>query len=278
MLDGSDARPENETLARMPWWVRIRRCLRRIPLLGPILYMIWLYLFRGEGRTIVVENGPLKGIKLRQRMGVTTVLPDLAAGAYERDCLESLSRELGPGQVFYDVGAHTGIYSFLASRLVAPGGRVVAIEASARNAKEVRAGLRLNRILICEVVCVAVSDHVGTSMLLDPGNSSMYQLAEVSSIASVGRTAVRTTTLDHLVERYGAPDVLKMDIEGAEVLALRGAQSLLRAKKPLLLIEVHTSEIARELYSLLRGCGYTIHRLSGDQILDERWERFIMAR
>ena len=274
----ADTTSHRATAPAVRWRSAARRALESVPVFGGALYRLYLRASQGEGRVIVIHEGPLAGLKLRRAREITPVLPDLISGGYEVECLERLGQALQPGYVMYDVGAHAGLYAMFGARLVGPSGRVVAVEAHPGNAAHVRGGLALNQISNCTVVCAAISDRVGQSHLFDSGNSSMFQLAEVSSTAVQRGLAVETTTLEHLARRYGDPDVIKIDIEGAEALALRGAEPLLRRKRPVLLIEVHTAELANEVHPFLHEIGYQITTLNGEEVPDSSWHRFILAR
>lgn len=227
---------------------------------------------------MTIADGPLMGLKLRRAMGITTVLTDLDEGGYEAECLVSLKRLLRRGQVVYDVGAHSGLYTMFSARVVGETGRVIAVEAHPDNAAYIRDVLALNRIDNAQVVNAAVLNRTGRSKMLDIGNSSMYQLTDVATGGPEGSIDVELTTLELIASRYGDPDVIKMDIEGAEELALRGAENILRRKRPVLLVEVHSAEIAASLNAFLRGLGYRIYMVDGRELKDASWERFIIAR
>jgi FkbM family methyltransferase len=143
--------------------------------------------------------------------------------------------------------------------------------------------MKVNAFDRCVIVQAAVSDRAGIARLTDDTASCMARLANLrADQPELNRGSatlqVSTTTLDEQSAIHGVPDVVKIDIEGAELLALRGAERLLRERKPVLLVEVHTEEISREFYPLLERYGYCFHRLDGTEITDRSYVRFVMAR
>jgi CheY-like chemotaxis protein len=72
-----------------------------------------------------------------------------------------------------------------------------------------------------------------------------------------GEVRVEAVTLEELLERFGPPDVVLMDIQGAEAAALRGAEKLLRDVRPTWVVELHGPE-GLEAYELLRQAGYKL--------------------
>jgi FkbM family methyltransferase len=189
-------------------------------------------------------------------------------GTYEPQETLLLGSLLHPGVSFVDVGAHWGYFSLLAAVRVGPEGRVLAIEADPRVFDTLRRTLDLNAGSSVEAVHIAVGDRGGTLVL--HGFDEQADNWGVSSIANgQGGTSfsVPSQPLDALLESHQVSEVqlLKMDIEGAEILALRGAERLLKEKRiHRMLLEVHPQQLERlgssasELLQLLRGHGYQL--------------------
>ena len=151
------------------------------------------------------------------------------AGFYEDEQTEVdlLKSILGEGMTFVDDGAHIGYYALLASKIVGPSGRVIAFEPDPDNFKLMSDSIRINRYANVEAVQKAVSSKSGKAKLYLCDNSSGDRRIFESND---GRTAieVETTALDDFFKgRDSKVDVLKMDIEGAEVAALQGMRGLL---------------------------------------------------
>jgi FkbM family methyltransferase len=142
-------------------------------------------------------------------------------GVWEADVMKLLARTLKPGGVFVDVGANVGFHTVLAARLVEPGGKVFAVEPAPWTLELLRANVWRSEADVT-VLPVAASEARGTVRLsFDPAHRSGAQIGEPGPGPEVG-----AAPLDELVPDV-AVDVLKVDVEGAEPLVLRGAQRLL---------------------------------------------------
>lgn len=169
-----------------------------------------------------------------------------------------VTKFLKPGLVFFDAGANLGQYTLLAARCVAIDGKVHSFEPSSRMFSELKYNVELNGISnICTLNNVAISDTEGTAKLslYEPGAEVYCSLgAQHRGNASIiGDEVVKTTTLDTYVEEKSIDhvDLIKMDIEGAELLALRGGEHLLsQAHAPVIVLEMSSKNT--------RGFGYTV--------------------
>jgi FkbM family methyltransferase len=188
-------------------------------------------------------------------------------GTYEPGLVRLLDAELRAGDVVLDVGAHVGVHALGAARRLRAlgGGRVVAFEPARDSAAAIRAAAARNGLAV-EVVEAALGEEDGeVELFADPRHGAHY--AGVRSQFGAGE-AVQTAplaTLDAWAAATGLDrlDVVKLDIEGAEILALRGARATLRRLRPrLLVVEVKDVVIARgpgdeaALHALLGECGY----------------------
>jgi hypothetical protein len=90
----------------------------------------------------------------------------------------------------------------------------------------------------------------------------------VSKITAAGDITVRTTTLDRLMGELPLPDLIEMDIEGAEYSALCGAEQLLRKSSPVIFLSTHGRDVHRACCELLRTLGYKLHAI-GPKSIDE---------
>lgn len=135
---------------------------------------------------------------------------------YDRRELAVLLEVLRPGDVFADVGAHIGLYALQAARRVAPGGRVVAIEADPRTHARLAGNVKRNPGLAIDTVCVAVSDTPGTARLAlntsgNRGGNSL--LAAGDETIEVPCRALAAILAERGITRV---DGMKLDIEGME--------------------------------------------------------------
>jgi FkbM family methyltransferase len=155
-------------------------------------------------------------------------------GVWEPNVHAFLQARLRPGDTFVDVGANIGYFTLLGAKLVGPQGRVVAIEASASALGQLRANIARNRVEgIVRCVHAAASDSEGTATLYQ---GDYDNVGTASIIRASGRPSerVRSAPLDALLlsTEIFAARVIKIDVEGAEWLVLKGMESLLPRLQP----------------------------------------------
>ncbi len=143
---------------------------------------------------------------------------------------------LQPGMTVIDAGANLGLYTLLISKKVGPHGRVYAFEPVPDLCTHLKDHLALNNATNVECHQCALSDTQGKTMItLDGALSSIY----FSSSSHV--TEVPTTTIDHFVaeNHIARIDAIKVDVEGAELNVIRGADTVIRRDKPILFVEIN---------------------------------------
>lgn len=164
---------------------------------------------------------------------------DLGRGWYDNDWEELpevaflAQRRLRHGATVFDIGAHQGIVAMMMAAKAGATGKVIAVEANAHNARVANINLKANAIENVEIVQAAVADHHGTIVLNEGLNGQLDD-----GTGSWGQTPVNCLTIDGLAETHGMPDVVFIDIEGAECLALEGAKRVL-AHGADFFVEVH---------------------------------------
>jgi FkbM family methyltransferase len=206
-----------------------------------------------NGTVLPILSGKLAG----KRWIVGSGIHRCWLGFYERDKQNLIAKTVKPNSVFYDVGANVGIYSLLASTLVQQG-KVFAFEPLPRNLQFIREHLRLNKIRNVEVLPTAVSDENGTAHFEVEETGYMGHLTSGSGIS------VQTATLDSLVQegRIPPPNYIKMDVEGAETMALRGATEIFRQYRPILFLATHGHDVHAECLRFLESVDYDARMLS----------------
>lgn len=172
-----------------------------------------------------------------------------------------------PGDIVFDVGANLGVFSVCASIRAGPGGRVVAIEPDPvtsgiiRKTKEINPGVLDN----LQVISAAASSQKGSSDLHIPERArACSHLAEAGGGAGTelmgairSKIRVPLTTLDEVAAEHGQPDVLKVDVDGAEHLVIEGSKRIFSEKKPRVLIEV-CDRNRESLTNLFHSLGYCL--------------------
>jgi FkbM family methyltransferase len=195
-------------------------------------------------RDMRVLGGRLAGARINLGGSALSYL----AGTAEADVQRTLAELIEPGQVVYDVGANIGFFTILCARLVGPQGKVYAFEPMPANAATLRHNIVINGLHNVTIVEQALSSSSGTAELFISPWSAFHSLNVEGAVKrdNRGRDAappitVQTVTLDEFVREHGAeaPDLVKIDVEGAELLALEGMRDTLGSAAPLLLCELH---------------------------------------
>jgi FkbM family methyltransferase len=221
---------------------------------------------RAYGRIAWNERGGyrlarlVRGLRSRQNWRDTFTTPDglqlkldlatypdvcMAYGLYELDTTRLLKRLIKPGDHFVDAGANIGYFALLASKLVGPTGHIDAFEPHPLNRARLLEHLHDNGVENCvRVHDVALSDRGGVATMNmpapDAGNHGM-----ASMFASGDAVEVRMARMDESLA--GAkPRVIKMDVEGAEPLAVAGMAALLQVEHPPLIIAEYNVDAAKQ--------------------------------
>lgn len=213
-----------------------------------------------------IQAGPAAGMWLDP--GPTD--PGYLAGYNELPVQQAFCDHVLKGHVVYDVGANIGFFALLAARLVGPAGKVFAFEPVPANAQLVRSNAAANHLAQLKVIEAAVADE-GKRMqlaLAEHAGGAMLSRAGQPPDAK-GRITVDVVTLDDMVlgSRLPAPDFIKLDVEGAESLALSGMSRVLSERQPRLLIEVDAPTSAqledrtRDLKLQVKRHGYDVQDL-----------------
>ena len=182
---------------------------------------------------------------------------------YETALFGRLPALVAKGSVVYDVGANIGLFSVPLSRRVGETGRVICVEPNPICVLFLKANLEGNGCRNAQILPVALAaDRCRVPFTLNFGNS-LLGLTQISGLfhhkAGQG-IDVEGRALDELRDafRLPAPDLIKMDVEGAEGAAVRGMAETLATCRPVILMEIHGPEAAREVAEVLDplGCRY----------------------
>jgi FkbM family methyltransferase len=164
--------------------------------------------------------------------------------AYEPHLTRAIAESLKPGDSFVDVGANIGWFSLLAAARVGPTGRVLSIEAEPSNIELLVRSSHANGFANVVAMSVAASDRAGAVLLQRLGGSNAAIFTSAES-AAPGDRWVSAVSLDQLSSLVPGLDVMKIDVEGAELLVLRGAQDLIRRYQPEIFLEYSPGMLAR---------------------------------
>lgn len=186
-------------------------------------------------------------------------------GLYDLAVTEAIWRLLGPGETAVDGGANIGYMSVLMAGLVSPNGRVVAFEPHREIFEELSRNLSLfgddagGAVPSLDCRRAAISNLSGSALLVEPTDFSSNRGRAFLSDSLAGQT-VPTVTLDQVFPTEEV-HLVKLDLEGQEIMALQGAETLLRERRiKHLVCEAHESQL-QALRQSLTAWGYTLFGL-----------------
>jgi FkbM family methyltransferase len=206
--------------------------------------------------TFRILQGPLRGFQWMVRSGPHHYW----LGTYEPLVLHKFIELVKPGYAVIDIGANAGYYTLLASKLTGEHGRVFAFEPNPQNLPILERHLALNRLRISKNVKIF---EVAVAAKCDSAYFDARYGAIAGRLSDAGDYLVSTVSLDDLFEHGDIPkiQVIKMDVEGGELIALEGARTLLQCCKPTILLGTHGQDIHARCCKLLEELGYRIEMI-----------------
>jgi FkbM family methyltransferase len=197
-------------------------------------------------------------------------------GNYETDELDFVRRTLKPGQTALDIGANVGLFTVTMASLTGPTGKVYAFEPLEDQATLLARSVAENNFADRVVLeRAAVSDKAGTGQLVRASktiNAGGAYLDDGPVPISHEANKVKLITLDTYPVRRPV-HFIKIDVEGAELLAFRGARELLKEDRPVVLSELHPGQLLKvsgctsaEFVAELESYNYQCHELRGSQL------------
>ena len=208
----------------------------------------------------------------------------LPTGTWERPSWDAIHAHLSDGAVFVDVGAHIGYYSLKAARVVGAAGRVIAVEPNPPTVHELEANISASGATVISLQPVACSDAETTLDLFSSPRVNTGQTSLSRDNASQGGRAVttyhvRARPLDDIVTDTGVSrvDIVKIDVEGAEMLVLKGAARTLARYHPALMVELIDAQLRSmgtseaEVRAFLKAQGYAARGVFQDNV-EFDWE------
>ena len=230
----------------------------------------WLWQYFNDRK----REGPIVipwhyGTRLRLFLGNDMSRQIYVAGCVEPNEFAFFDHALQPGMTFLDAGANDGIYTVFAAKRVGNEGTVWAFEPSARELSRLRHNLELNH-LAARVFPLALADCSGQAELSvgayeHAGHNTLGAFAYQTELE--GKAPVEVRRLDEVLNEnpLARLDLMKIDVEGAELRLLRGALETLRKYRPVLLFEVsegslkHQGGSPPELLAFLHTENYLIY-------------------
>lgn len=215
------------------------------------------------------------GPNVVHRRGLTFRVPRDVAYSYllrehEPETQSLLDTVLRPGMTAVDVGANIGYLTLLMARAVSPGGHVLALEPGPDNRIVLEENVRRNQLGdVVRVLPLAAGSERGKQHLHLGRAGTLHSLHAVGPLEGGNAVSVETVPLDELIE--GPADLVKIDVEGAEMAVLLGMPRLLATQPPpRLVVEWNPSALARAghppeaLPERLAAAGYRLRLLDPD--------------
>ncbi|MDY6950128.1 MAG: FkbM family methyltransferase [Thermodesulfobacteriota bacterium] len=258
----------------------IRECLIYIALMGQghflkdraviVVYMLlapWRYLFKMTGKQY--RHSLLRPVTLKNADGLffcgrSFTSCKAVSWFYEKDMREHVDLRHG---VFVDIGAHIGKYTVRLARKLGDNGQVVAIEPEKNNFNVLKKNVKLNRLSNIHLVNAACSDR--------DGESPLYVVDQCTTLHSLyanngkEQVIVKSLTLDTVLSQLNIErvDLVKIDVEGAEVDVIRGSTKALREYHPKIIFEAWNGKHLQETASMLKPFNYEITPLNDENYL-----------
>jgi FkbM family methyltransferase len=232
-----------------------------------------LSLMYKDNRLYTLIFGRLKGAKLLYRKDVNL---RVMLGLWEMDSISMLMRVfnhfemLGKDLIVADIGANIGYYSMFFSRYLSPQSRIFAFEPSTSILPLLKKNIEVNKIRNVDIQDLACSNHTGTEeFFIGQHHHQSSLVGDWSRNSTVGtRAIVNTTTLDDFFaeqNNHKYPDLIKMDIEGGGVFALKGCDQCIVRKRPFIIIESHTPSEDQAIIDVLQKYNYEALRVDTDK-------------
>jgi FkbM family methyltransferase len=243
------------------------RSLRDVPLLGDFIHRLSHRVLPADEKIWVqIEAGPAAGIwmELNPRTGQSYL-----RGEGEGAVQQVLAERLRPGMIFYDLGANIGLFSLLAARLVGAAGKVFSFEPDAEIAARLRRNIARNEfgnVAVIEAGVWSASNRVNF-VVADSASPDRGLGKFVRDENGAAGVPIRCVALDDFILSAPPPNAIKCDVEGAEVEVFRGAEGLLRMRRPWIVCEMHSEANDLSLRNHLSRFGYVFERVDANHVL-----------
>jgi FkbM family methyltransferase len=160
----------------------------------------------------------------------------LQTKSHEPHVTKLIQRELKRGDVFLDIGANLGFFTMLSSRIVGEAGKVISLEPNPLNLQLIYASILRNAAHNVRIYPYAASDRTGILRFLTVGSNGGVMNDDDKRDTSM---LVQAVTLDEFLKDERRIDLVKLDIEGHEISALKGMIGLLKRHEPKIITEFH---------------------------------------
>ncbi|MBD2193878.1 MULTISPECIES: FkbM family methyltransferase [Calothrix] len=246
-----------QSISFVPWKWRSR--IKDVPLIASFQRRLINQFLNEQKFLHTINAGPACGLSYPVHLPQDK---SIWIGTYEVEFATALAEAVTPGDVCYDIGGFRGFFSAVLA--LAGAKNVYIFEPLPDNCQQIRAVMAANpNLLSMSLQNIAVGDQKGEAEFLVMPEASMGKLSASSFQVNAQeneKITVQIDTLDNLVQsgQLEKPNLIKIDVEGAEILVLHGAIDTLQKCKPQLFIEIHSRELAHECNLLLTSIGYNV--------------------
>lgn len=223
--------------------------------------------FIPNNANLIILQGSLRGKKWIKGSGADSYW----LGNYELKKVCEFEKNIKKGDVVFDIGAQSGFYTLLAAELTGKDGRVFSFEPFPKNIFYLKKNLEINNCKNVDVIEMAVSDKNGIINFKE-GEDNF-----TGRISDEGGLRVKAAAIDTLMAdgKLSPPNLMKIDVEGAELSVLQGARLTLGEYHPLIFLAIHrfNENIHKDCCDFLMGMGYKLKSL--DKIEVEKSDEII---
>lgn len=259
-LVSSTSRKFRKTIYFTPF---INRYLR-----SPLTKILHIALYRHDFQWFKFSYGYRAGLEMKLKLPEES---EFYLETHDSDVTVLLHKYIRPGFTVIDVGAHIGYFTLFISRLAGLNGKVFAVEPLPKNVGRLKEHLIRNHCgQNTKVLQLALAECDKNEEFLCYDISTVGKLSSPESSAlekTSRRITVECRTLDSLLKDniIQPPDLVKIDVEGAELRVLQGMADILRIYKPCILIETHNEKNCKDVIEFMENRGYCAY-LDGKQL------------
>jgi FkbM family methyltransferase len=225
----------------------------------------------------LIQRGAGKGLFLNVGDSAATYL----LGTCDPQLQDFMQQSLFRGMTFYDVGANVGFYSMIAARLVDKTGNVISFEPLPENLRALEGNATANHFPNIKIFPFALGCRNEEAIFLVSERPTWGKLDGIGEPPDQYSTNIRVKVgrLDSLIAQYDLPnpDLVKIDVEGAEVEVLNGARQLLTRNRPIVIVELHGTN--RPIHTFFEEIGYFATALDDcvPDITQAHWNTLVVA-
>ncbi len=220
---------------------------------------------------LITLRGPARGLRFKLDL-VKRIESAYWLGYYDLKILQALSNIVQPGWTVWDCGVYIGFYTAFFARSVGPSGHVAAFEPDPRNLGRAKANIELNHFENVQFVqaAIGVSSQEVDFLLSDNSNSHLPDVYVGKSISEYkhrervdGTIKVRCISLDEAFDdaTIPHPNLIKLDIEGAEKEALHHLKRLVHSQHPIIVLELHNPDCDLAAWNFATQEGYSLRSM-----------------